>query len=136
MELTALAMLNPLGAIIAPFTTPQLMPFKLQRKSTPTLLSEVKVLKCYAIALSMLGIAHQQCNTDMCMRMLHVSHAKYITLLKGDLGYPVHLDTLRVKSATPPAAAKVKKDKKDKKQKKDKKEKGVKVQSPFPMLRH
>lgn len=42
MELSALAMLNPLGSEIVPLTPLQLMPFKLQAKSVPTVLSQVR----------------------------------------------------------------------------------------------
>ena len=41
MELTTLATLNPLCTDIVPLTPLQLMPFKLQAKPVPTVLSEV-----------------------------------------------------------------------------------------------
>ncbi|KAL3138538.1 hypothetical protein ABBQ32_006316 [Trebouxia sp. C0010 RCD-2024] len=40
LELSALAMLNPLGSELSPFTPTQLMPFKLQAKSAPITLSQ------------------------------------------------------------------------------------------------
>ena len=67
MELSALAMLNPLGSEIVSLTPLQLMPFKLQAKSTPTVLSQVWSLHSHAYLHS----AHSQCTT---MQQYHVTN--------------------------------------------------------------
>ena len=86
MELSALAMLNPLGSEIVPLTPLQLMPFKLQAKSAPMVLSQV----CSSRSPTYLCGAHIQC-----WQVRYKIQSMYLSRGISDL-YSVHTFTIHL----------------------------------------